>query len=269
MTEIDVVKPAIKNRITPVNGLPTDRFLPIPGATLIVPSVDLSWTGSPTFEVGYRMPDSLGYFALDYRFLVSEGTGSKVVGSPGTVFADRTRLNLNEATFDYGTNPYEFAPHWDFAWRIGIRFDDLFFDSRITSGPAFEQGSNLFWGAGPHARLDLMRRFDFLPGLAVFGRLDGAVLEGQIHQHFRANDPGGIPFEDVVLSRSQLVPSLNVQVGLTYTPPVLRNLHLTTGYTYEHFWYVGQLGVNPDGSQPNSRGEIYSQGLFLRAQFDY
>jgi hypothetical protein len=272
MAEIDVVRPFLKNRITPVNGLPTDKPFPVPGATIIIPSADLSWTVSPRFEVGYRLPDSTGYWALGYQFLNSEGTATKLLGVPGVPFADRTRVNLNEAHLDYGTSPYEFAPHWDFSWRIGIQFDDIFFDSRVVHGDTFEQASNLFYGAGPHGRLDLERWLSFLPGLAVFGRLDGAVMVGTIHQHFRAS-PGvpepALTLQDQIISRTQAVPTLNVQAGLSYTPPMFRNVHISTGYTFEYFWYLGQLGINPDGSFANSRGELGSQGWFLRAQIDF
>src|SRR5436190_7918485 len=177
-----IVQPTLKNRIT--------NDIPLPGAGAIrVPSVDLDFVAAPTFEVGYRLPDSAGFFAVSYNFLVTEGTGPTVID--GVTFATRSRLNINTLDIDYGTTPYEFAPRYTIAWRIGARISDVFFDSRIESGDFAQQASNDFFGSGPHARMEVERRIVALPGLALFGRLDGAVLIGQIQQRFRQEAPVG------------------------------------------------------------------------------
>src|SRR5262249_55093255 len=128
-----------------------------------------------------------------------------------------------------------------------------------------------FFGAGPHARLDVERRLDLMPGVALFGRLDGAVLIGQVQQRFRET----VGADDFLLTsvntirRTQSVPVLNVQTGLSYTPQGMKNLHFSTGYTYEHYFYVGNLGIDNNGSPFGSHGEFWSQGWFLRGQIDF
>src|SRR5262249_39782324 len=179
--QLALVKPVLKNRIG------NDTPLPGSGVMLHVPSVDLDFVASPTFEIGYRFCDSAGYVALAYNFLGCEGTGPVVMN--GVPFDTRTRVNINTIDLDYGTTPYEFAPRYTLSWRIGARISDVFFDSRIQNGVFLQQASNDFFGAGPHGRLELERRIVPLPGLALFGRLDGAVLIGQIQQPFRQEAP--------------------------------------------------------------------------------
>ena len=42
----------------------------------------LDWTGSPLFQLGYRLPDGFGEFDLSYRFITSRGTGT--IEGPGS-----------------------------------------------------------------------------------------------------------------------------------------------------------------------------------------
>src|SRR5262245_33331621 len=142
--EVAVVFPAIKFRLT------NDQPLPITGLQLNVPSVDLATSVMPTFEVGYNVGDSCGFFALAYSFLLSEGNGARDTRfGPADV---RTRLAINWLDLDYGTTPFEFWPRWEVSWRIGARLVDVFFDSRATSAVVTQTASNDFFGGGPHAR---------------------------------------------------------------------------------------------------------------------
>jgi hypothetical protein len=261
--EITILKPALKDRIT--NDTPLAN-----GAQLHVPSVGLDTTVSPLLELGYRLPDSCGQFSLGYRFFFSEGTGA---GSLNGVAAPiRTRADLQVLDFDYGTAPMEFAPRWDLSWRVGVRLADVFFDSQAGGDGNLIQASNSFFGGGAHARADLERRIVPVPGLALFGRLDGAVLVGQIRQHFRETlpAPDGTIFTGASEARkTQTVPFLNVQLGLSYVPSFCQNLKITTGYQFEQIWYLGQLGLDSQGNQTASRGELWSHGWFLRGQVDF
>src|SRR5262249_49438394 len=132
--------------------------------------------------------------------------------------------------------------------------------------------SNDFFGGGAHGRLDIERRIIPLPGLALFGRVDGAVVVGQIQQRFSTEftEPDGtLVNSSLTVRKTQAVPMLGFHVGLSYVPPICRNLKLTTGYQFEQIWYLGQLGINGDGTQPSSRGELWSHGWFLRGQVDF
>jgi hypothetical protein len=263
--DLQVVKPVLKNRTQNDTALPDGTFLQLPTA-------DQNWTVSPLFEVGYRLPNSLGLFALSYRFLASDGRSTLTRFE--TPFDFRSRLDFNVIDFDYGTTPYTFAPRWDWQWRLGFRYANAFFDTRIRNDLLSQQTTNYFTGGGPHTRLDLYRHLAFVPGLALFGRLDGAAVLGRVSQKFRnsVTNPDGTQTPEFFEQNStQLVPILQVQAGLSYTPPGWQNLHFSTGYQFEKWWYVGQLAeTSTSGAGISaSRGEFYTQGVFLRGQIDF
>jgi Legionella pneumophila major outer membrane protein precursor len=247
-----------------------DRPLPNTGATLNVPTTGISTTVSPTFEAGYRLGDSLGLFAVSYKFLNSDGTGTANVG--GMDYAVRTRASINTVDLDYGTNPYEFLPRYTFSWRLGARISDINFDSQARSGQMLQMASSDFFGAGPHARLDLERRIVTIPGLSLFGRLDGAVLVGQVKQDFRLEAPdgmGNVLVDTGNIHRSQAVPEINLQVGLTYVVQSVPGLKVTGGYDFMEIYNVGRLGELIDGTVSRTRGQITTNGIFLRGQYDF
>ena len=262
--ELVLAFPRLKYRAT------NDTPLPITGATLDVPTKSLSGTIAPTFEAGYRLGESLGLVAASYSFLNSDGTGNVNVG--GTDYAVRTRASINTFDIDYGTTPYEFAPRYTYSWRLGARVSDVFFDSQARAGQMFQKASSEFFGSGPHARLDLERRVVTVPGLSLFGRLDGAVLVGRVKQDYRLEMPDG--FGNLLVdtgrnNRSQAVPELNLQLGLSYIVQSVPGLKFTSGYDFSQIWNVGRLGANSDGGVSRTRGELTTNGWFLRGQYDF
>ncbi len=54
---------------------------------------------------------------------------------------------------------------------------------------------------------------------------------------------------------------IEVRLGVSYVPPAVPNLRFSAGYQFEQWWYLGQLG--------DSRGELHSNGGFLRAEWDF
>lgn len=263
-TELDVIHPVVRNRLT------NDTPLQPSGDVLTVPEARLPWTVSPWFDLGYWLPDSLGLVSLNYRFIMAEGSGTdRLLGEPAEL---RSRLTQHVINIDYGTTPCSFAPHWNFAWRFGVEIADVFFDSRLQEAALFQQASNNFFGAGPHARLELEHAPDLVPGLSLFSRVEGAVDFGRIDQHFREGVPragelvGGLWDQNGL----QTVPTLLLEAGLSYRPPLLPCTIFSLGYFYEHWWYVGQLGTDSNaGLQSATRGEVESMGFFLRGQVNY
>jgi hypothetical protein len=268
--EVAIVHPTMKQRLRNDIPLPSGTILALPGA-------NLNWTAAPWFEAGYRLPESWGFFAVSYRFLDSDGSSTESYG--GLPSAVHSRLGINMVNVDYGGTPYRWAPRWDWSWRIGLRAADVYFDTRVQNARVNQQVSNNFAGVGPHARLDLYRYFDAVPGLAFFGRSDGAVVfPGRINQRFRNTTfaPDGTPtFESVNQNGIQAVPVLILEAGLSYTPPQWCNWHFAGGYFFEYWWYVGQLGLDSTSTSFNggnfsqTRGEVGSQGVFLRARVDF
>ncbi|HXG10234.1 MAG TPA: Lpg1974 family pore-forming outer membrane protein, partial [Gemmataceae bacterium] len=267
--ELDLVKPHIKNRLQAT--VPLDDLFNV---RLHLPTAELAWTVAPRFEVGYRLPDELGELLVSYRFLVTEGcvrgsSADDLFFSRGSL---KSRLDLQVIDLDYAHREYALGPSWDMKWKFGVRLANLFFDSRtavrftdLEVADDFTAGartSNYFFGAGPHVGLDLWRRFGGT-GLALFGRLEGALVVGRIHQAFEEV----FRFDDLALGgatsldQAQAVPVLNVQAGLGWTPAWQPGVRFAAGYQYEHWWYVGHIG--------DSRAELWDQGVFFRAEYKY
>lgn len=258
--EVQIVRPFVKNALVGTVVFPNGST-----NTISPPSAPLSWTGAPYFEVGYRLPNSLGQFTLSYRFLYSQGT-QNVLDINAVPYSLDSHAIVNFGDFDYGTVPYMIYPHWFLQARIGLRLADLYFDTRAVSATNNQFDSNNFFSGGPHTRLELWRRFALVPGLSMFGRLDGAVVVGQITQHYNQalTSPDGTTDQGAFyIHKTQTVPILIVQAGISYTPPRMSNLHLSTGYQYEEWWDVGEIDNYP------SRGAFLSNGLFLRAVLDF
>jgi hypothetical protein len=257
-TEVEILEPNIVNH---VQG--TAVF---PGGTSVhvaVPEASLPWTAATRFEGGVFLPDNLGFLALSYKFLTTSGSG--MATAPNDVPGDlHSSLDFNVVDLDYGLSGFPIAPHWDGLARFGIRMGQAYFDSQLTDAALSTRTTSWFLGAGPHARFDLQRRFDFLPGLAVFGGLDGAVLVGQIRQHYY--ETLFTPFSDEANDSTrqwQTVPVLDLQAGLRYTPPGVPSLHFATGYQYEEWFYVG------DVPGTDSRGRLTLNGAFVNVRFDF
>jgi hypothetical protein len=230
-----------------------------------VPEATLHWTVSPFVEVGRVLPDDLGLFALGYRFLTSTGS-STVIGPDGGTANVHSQIDFNVLDFDYGIPTIHFAPHWDYSWRLGFRLAQAYFDSTLTEPSLSLRATDWFLGGGIHARFDLRREYCFLPGLSSFIRLEGSALIGQIHQHFyeTLNNPDGTSTSATTyLHGTQTVPIFSFQAGLSYSPPSWQHFQLSVGFQAEEWYHLGRF------SGTDSRGDFYSNGVFLRAGFDY
>jgi hypothetical protein len=261
--ELAFLKPTLHNKIRNEEPLPD-------GTMITLGASSLDWTVSPTFEVGYRLPESNGFLALSYRFLDSEG--SRTVDLAGITVDQRSRAVINNWDFDYGTTPYSPMPRYDITGRIGLRLSDVYFDTSIHNASFTQTASSYFVGAGPHGRLDFERHIAVLPGFSLFGRIDGAVDIGQVQQRFRQEtfDPVlGSSAQGVSRRSTQAVPILTLQAGVSYVPPGMENFRITTGYQFENWWSLGSVSETPEGVISASRGEVGSQGWFLRGQIDF
>jgi hypothetical protein len=253
--ELDILKPVFKNHLQGSVSFPDGT-----SATLNVPSTPLDWTVSPSFELGYKLPDSCGEFLLRYRFLNTDGTGS-VATDAGDVGV-KSRLSMNVIDLDYNSARYQPWPRWDLRWTIGARIATVFYDTSISNDAFSQSASNYFYGAGPHAGLELERKLSFLPAFGFFVKGDASVLIGQVKQRFSesfVDEAGDVVSTTTWQRKTQSVEVLNFQAGASYTPTDY--LRFTLGYQYEHWFSLGRLG--------DSRGELTTQGVFLRGQFDF
>jgi hypothetical protein len=255
--EISVLAPHYANHLL--------GTVPIAGTfdTVHAPPAELGWTGSPRFELGYRLPDNRGEFLLSYRSIVAEGNEVQSSFDPLGDGLSHSRLNFNAVDLDYGWRLVGPGSPWDVTWRAGVRVAAVYYDTQTVGRILEQRETSNFVGAGPHLGFDVWRRIDGT-GLAVFGRLEGAVVIGNISQSFeemvRFPDDtlvGGASHSDHI----QGVPVLGFQVGLGYAPQKNDHLRLAVGYQFERWWYIGDAGP--------SEGDLTAQGLFFRAEFNY
>lgn len=255
--DVGVVGPHFKNRLS--------AGVPIAGDTVSVqlPAAELDWTGAPRLVVGYRLPEGFGEVLVAYRSLVTEGT-ALITGFDlfnGSAFL-KSRLNVNVVQIDYASREFALGPNWDMRWKTGVRFASVFFDARAVGPFTEERTSNDFRGVGPEAGLTLAR---FLPrsGLTVFGNVELATLIGTIKQgfeenvHFGSFAVGGAR----TVRQDQAAPVLNLQAGLSWSPPRNSRIRLSTGYEYEQWWTIGKAG--------DSKAELSDQGIFFRAEVNF
>jgi hypothetical protein len=188
---------------------------------------------------------------------------------------------MNVGDLDYASRETSLGENWGMKWRIGLRYADLFFDSQAdeplaaaTAGSGiFERSiSNNFWGIGPHATLELNWRRNQC-GLGWVGRLDTALLFGEVEQRFAelstSSGPGGLPLSgETHLVNGQQVSMLSGILGLDWRPPCRPNLDILLGYTAEYWWNVGRLS-DPDIYNGQSAGEVGSHGPLLRLEYNY
>lgn len=253
--ELDILHPHLKAALIGPAIFPD-------GTVAIVhpPTTQLNWTGAPRWEIGWFLPQNLGYFSFTYRGFADDGRQT-VTALSGIPYALRTRLDLNEILFDYGTMPYSFLPRWFVSGRLGMAAANVYFDNVAVSAPQTLDASNDYWGAGPHLRLDVWREFNLLPGLALFAEPDFMVLVGRIQQNYRESITlaGTTVAGSFMQRKTQTVPVFTIRTGLTYTPARLNHWRFMVGYEYENWWSVGQIPQQP------SRGEFNTNGVFLRA----
>jgi hypothetical protein len=244
--------------------------------TVRFPGNPLNWTVTPRFEFGYRLPDGWGALQIGYRFLTTEGSDLFAVtqGAP-TDAAQKGRLDINIIDLDYVSREYSLGPNWEMRWAVGVRAFFLYFDSQLSflnaspnPGDVLTQlETNHVYLYGFHGVLDLSRKTP-VPGLAIFGRLDGSGMVGRIGQTYSeslAPTPDGSrpAFAQTRLNRTDGVPTLAAEVGLTYTVPAWNNSRFLLGYQYETFWEMGRI------AETGSRAQVNIQGVFLRAEFNF
>jgi hypothetical protein len=259
--ELDTVGPHVKNRLTgpvTVNGA-TD--------TIQIGGADLNWTVSPRFEFGYRLAQGAGEILVAYQFLDTSGSGVlpgfDPAGGTGNL---HSRLDLHVIDLDYGGREptLAFGPNWDWKWKVGVRLASVYFDSQAASPLLEQRAANHFFGAGPHAGLDMGYCFPGT-GLELFGRVETALTVGQVTQSFEEVFTPGTPAAVGGASRvhhTQPVPFLGLQAGVTWSPVENSPFRLTAGYTFGSWWSVGEI-------DPDSRGDVTVQGIFVRGEWRY
>jgi hypothetical protein len=240
--------------------------------TVQFPGPRLNDTVSPRFEGGYRLGDGWGDLLLSYRFLSTQGNGLLLTGvGPAH---DSGRVALNSFDFNYAAQEFSLGPAWEMRWRTGIRAAIIYYDARLSSDqPASDPGTVLsqhavsyFWGLGPCLALEVSRKTP-IAGLSVFGRIDDALQFGHITQtgiETLAGGPGVAPqtFQNKVGFEQTSLQAVE-ELGLSWTVPGWNHSRFLLGYHFETYFQLARFNFTA------SRGQLDTQGLFLRAEFNF
>jgi hypothetical protein len=266
--DLNLVGPHVKNRLNSmVTVEQTPRSIMALGNTaqaVQLPGAELDWTVAPRFEVGYRLPEGFGEFLLGYRLLNSDGTASLPGFDAAGAGSLQTRLSVQMWTLDYANNELSLQPYLDLRWKVGVQLGSAYFDNQARGLLTQGRTSNFFLGAGPHAGLELGRRVRGVPGLALVTRMEGTVFLGRIKDRFEMTNQTDLgPVSGAATVRgSQATPWLHLQAGVSYTPPWAdKRLAFDVGYDWEEWWLIGRTG--------DSRGDLWANGIFFRAAWNY
>jgi Legionella pneumophila major outer membrane protein precursor len=237
---------------------------------LTPPASPLDWTVSPTFTLGYKLPQNQGEFRLAYRYEATEGTDAVV--TPGGNFAVKSRLNDNIIDLEYGSarapifGDDKCPTLWNIKWYLGLRVDSSFYDTVVSNATMVDRVSNNFIGAGPRGGVELERQFAVLPSFYLFGRANASVLVGQIDQKFSETfpaAPGSLLTANLERNSTQSVPEVDVQIGLKWVVPGAEYLQFSVGYQAERWWSMGR------SSMLGTRLNLSEQGVFLRGEIEF
>jgi hypothetical protein len=258
--ELGLVVPHITNGLNALVTVP--GFQP---DIVAIGGAPLDWTGSPKFDLGYRFGEGLGEAVLSYRLLATDGRailpGWDLDGSDAPL---KTDLQMNVVDLDYVSRDIVLGGIGDLHWRAGLRLASVHFDSRAEGFFLEQQASNNFFGAGPRVGLDLGRRLGNTQ-FGLYGRIDASVPIGRVHQSFNESfitQDGNIVGAATDVNETQAVPTLGIQLGLSWTPGWRGCVsRYSFGYEFEEWWSVGEAGT--------SHADLFSQGLFFRGEFNF
>jgi hypothetical protein len=226
-----------------------------------LPNARLDTTVMPTLQIGaYRFGPGYGELALSYRFLATSGTDHFDEGG-GAVL--HSRLNLQNVSFDYLRNDCRCGPETVVGWHVGARVQVAFFDSQAETPTSFSQGRNMFYGVGPHAGFSVTHA---LPeGFELFGRFDAALVTGfQTTQTFvlRTTQPGGVTAGGGAdQEETELAPSLEAQVGLSWASSWLPCSRWRVGYEFDQWYDLGRVR--------GSFGNLSAHSVFVSWEWNF
>ena len=129
----------------------------------------------------------------------------------------------------------------------------------------FEMRDTDSWrGIGPHAGVELARRFD--SAWSAFVRADFATMIGRQRQGFFETSSttganGQFLTGDTHVSGSIDNPVLQIQAGVNWQPCTAVAVFL--GYQYEYWWDAGRLNLE------GSHGYFYDQGVLVQTQITF
>jgi hypothetical protein len=241
--------------------------------TVQLPTASLGLTAIPRIGIGYRFQE-MGELTLSYQGMF--GQGREVLPNFDALGAGslRSRLNMSVVDFDWAGSENSLGPLWDMKWRFGVRYANIFFDSQAQGAQILdERTSNIFNGAGVRAGLDLHRALP-VPGLSLFGKIEGSFLVGPVSQSFEetvresngtivsgvGNSTHHVNQDAFTNTATPLI--LILEGGFSYVPSDWGHwLRLSAVYHFEQWWAMG-IPLTGDGL-------LTVNGIFFKAELNF
>lgn len=263
-----------------------------PGTALAVSGdvVRVNYDDVPALRVGltYRPENTNWEIAASHAFFSTEGQQSATRSPTGLLFSTLTHPFQNDSanTADASARLAYRSTNVEVAYKLnvnpslgvrlfsGLRFSDVEQEMTVAyDGRDFNQAiarsKNEFTGFGPRlgAQLDLKLASD----LKLFGRGAGSLLLGNRSTFYEETDNIGT---DLVArfdpgSRQQMVPGLELALGLSWQPKIgsRSNLNFSIGYEYQHLFNVSDSIRFVDSASPGvftqTKNDLSLQGLFF------
>jgi hypothetical protein len=249
--------------------------------TVKLPSAKLNWTAAPRVFAGYRLPSGFGEVMVGWQHLGTTGSGSVPdVGGPVSL---NTRFAYDIIDIDYNSRELSLWDQWDMKWTFGLRQIFLFYDTQGaqsfgqaagTNGIMFARQVNDMYGIGPHAAIELNRRFG-TSGWSFYCRGDFSGSLDYVNQAWVTGSTTldakghGTPGQTSQFGH-QAAPIITGRAGLSWKPAPTSGTRLFIGYQYMSIWNLNILPQsNGTGFSPGSTGQFWSQGVVLQATFNY
>ncbi len=284
-TQVLFLKPTTSNLM--------DFAIVDPGTALAV-SGDLAKVGydrAAALRVGvtYHPPQTAWAISASHTFLDTDGSNSAVRPTNGALFATFTHPFQNDSadtasarsTLGYNATDIELAYNFQVGKSLdmrvfgGLRFSDVNQEMTVDyNGRDFNQGRAIvessFSGFGP--RLGAEAKIRLASDLSLFGRGAGTLLLGSLSTRYDETDNAGA---DVVASlrqdrNQQIVPGMDLAIGLNWQPKVSQStsLNFSIGYEYQHLFNVADsirfVSAGSPGVFTESQNDLSLQGFFLR-----
>jgi hypothetical protein len=245
----------------PWNVIPQSK--PAPNFNFVFPKASLEWVVSPTFDFGYRLPGGQGEFALNYQFLVSQGSANGTfLNIPSTV---KSRISQNEVDLLYRSPWKKFGPRASLNYEIGAKLGFFYYDTVATTSVAGgslgqASASNYSYGGGPRFRYDGEYALTEDRSWVFWHGAEISAVMGQIQESFSNTIPG-YPFTVNSGQSTNTVPIMKIQTGIQWAPKMMDQFFIRTGLEWDQYWNLGNIG--------QSSGTLQNIGLFLQGRYDF
>jgi Legionella pneumophila major outer membrane protein precursor len=241
------------------------------------------------YNATYRPANTAWEISASHMAFDTDGSQSAVRPATGSLFStlthpfqnDRADTATANAKLNYSATDAELAYRFKVGKSLGVRlFGGLRF-ADVTqamtvdyNGRDFNNGrakiDTGFSGFGP--RMGLEARLMLGQDFSLFGKGSGSLLRGKLSTSYAETDNNGADLvAQIAQSRDQqIVPVVDLSVGLSWQPQISKNanLHFAVGYEYQQWFRVTDTIRFVNSSSPGifseTSNDLSLHGFFLQ-----